>query len=1225
MKIKIKYSYKLLLLFVGVAFIAFGFLGDDKNGVKPPKPIYKITSTQASGKQGDAYALNVNNVWMPLNRKGIIADVNVPPNGSLGQYAGGGFLFSSGFFMSGYRNGVLWANAAASASLVEDYVQGVVDGENDPNAVIYVVNSQDEAFGQSWQDWIDAVNLGADFYDGNGDGIYDPTEKNGIPGWQEDEDRPDLIGDELAWCVYHDGLPVAQRRWNTTVEVGMEVRQSVFAFASAGAIGNIIFVRYRFTYAGTGNNDPNELTDVYFGAWADTDLGDATDDVIGVDVPRNSGFTYGNGPDAQYGAQVPCFMIDFFSGPRAYIPGETFIDNGGEIGEYDEGIDTPLDTAFSVQGQIKGIKPYPGAKNLPISSFVMYINGDPDLRDPNDIDEARNYCLGLNRIGEQPDPCDFGYGEVRGGVDCATVDPRFWFSGDPITDIGWICTENRDTRQMTNTGPFVMKKGVENEIVIAYVVGRGSDWRDGIRKARAIDDGAQNIFDLNFLAPTPPPPPVVTLTSSDNFIDISWETPAQVGYKSKTPTWDLGFEGYQVWAFRTNIPEDIVSGQENSVLLATYDLDNFIENIFLENSETGGIEPLYSVSSEENQLDSALYVDDATGRIRLRVTNDPFSPNTPVVKGRPYYFAVISYAINYLSLVNKSNPADTTFQPGDYYLSSFAFAQDAANIRSVNSIVVGESALNPPVPVQPANKISGASMGNVGYDVINNEELTGHNYEVTFFKDSSSLYYSMFWKLTNLSTGQVWDSSKAYTYGSQAVNQNITEGFITKVERQNAVIGLPTYNPPGGVWYNFTRSPIDSLRARGIWYMGKDLVTDPPAYLLLPANETVPFPFRNNANPDTIKSTYLTTDKLRKVEIRFGEEGFGKAYRYITGYKKPQLGSGQVADYLYPYAEAITSTDTVGKGPIGKWDVANNRPIGYVDVPFQAWVVDEQNGEEYQLAVGFIEAKSSRPFHATFPKGIPDGIWDPGTFVPDRGEFLIIFDRPYDPNGNQIELTGGEFQTGSGPVTVYADIVRWYNAGNPNYIPKIPTDAQGITEEQKAIFESPFLGTMYLLGLARIDSTSWFVPGDVMTIPLATYPYTENDVYQFSTLAGTTVTEADERARWEKVNVYPNPLLGYNTLSNYYSNTPDEPFVTFTNLPEEVTIKIYSLSGTLLRTLTTDDKDSPTSPYLRWNLQNESELRVASGMYLAIVSNPKYGDKVLKFAIIMPQKQIQRF
>ncbi len=45
------------------------------------------------------------------------------------------------------------------------------------------------------------------------------------------------------------------------------------------------------------------------------------------------------------------------------------------------------------------------------------------------------------------------------------------------------------------------------------------------------------------------------------FIDISWDTKDQVGYKSVTPTWDLGFEGYQVWAFKTNIPEDIVSGE----------------------------------------------------------------------------------------------------------------------------------------------------------------------------------------------------------------------------------------------------------------------------------------------------------------------------------------------------------------------------------------------------------------------------------------------------------------------------------------------------------------------------------------------------------------------------------------------------------------------------------------------------------------------------------------
>jgi hypothetical protein len=95
--------------------------------------------------------------------------------------------------------------------------------------------------------------------------------------------------------------------------------------------------------------------------------------------------------------------------------------------------------------------------------------------------------------------------------------------------------------------------------------------------------------------------------------------------------------------------------------------------------------------------------------------------------------------------------------------------------------------------------------------------------------------------------------------------------------------------------------------------------------------------------------------------------------------------------------------------------------------------------------------------------------------------------------------------------------------------------------------------------------------------------------------------------------------------TSYNNGSPDEPFVTFSNLPEEVSIKIYSLSGQLLRTLGIADKSSPTSPFLRWDLQNESGLRVASGMYFAIVTSPKFGEKVLKFAIIMPQKQIQKY
>ncbi len=197
--------------------------------------------------------------------------------------------------------------------------------------------------------------------------------------------------------------------------------------------------------------------------------------------------------------------------------------------------------------------------------------------------------LGLESAGATVDPCTFAYGDIRGGVDCSLVDPRFWFSGDPVTDIGWICNQNADVRQMTNTGPFNLIKDEENEIVLAYVVGRGATPLDGITVARGIDDGAQTIFDLNFLAPSPPPPVNFTLTSSDAFIDISWETPNQLSYVNSNPSWNLLFQGYEVWAFRTNISEDFVSGQPNSILLASFDKSDFITNVYKEDAQTGGI------------------------------------------------------------------------------------------------------------------------------------------------------------------------------------------------------------------------------------------------------------------------------------------------------------------------------------------------------------------------------------------------------------------------------------------------------------------------------------------------------------------------------------------------------------------------------------------------------------------------------------------------------------
>ncbi len=452
-------------------------------------------------KMGDDYAFNINNIFLPLNRRGVLADVNVPPNGSGGQFGGHQFLLSGGFFLSGFSNGELWANGVASASQIEDYLPGrYLFGQFDPRAQLYRIRNDDEPFGQSWQDWADAVILGADFYDGDADGIYNPIDKNGNNLWDPDEDCPDLLGDEMIWCVYHDSVSSSIRRWKTVEPQGIEIKQSVFAYTASNfeALKNVIYIRYRITYNGIGViGEPDKLDSVYFGIWDDPNIGDHLDDLVGSDKYYNAEFTYNQGPDNIYGQIPPSFFVRVFSGPKAYIPGVTFIDNNGD-GEFTEGIDFAIDTAFTFRGQLLGIKKYPGAANLRPLTAVHFINGVPDLLDPDNKYEARNYMLGLNRVGTEIDPCTWQYGEVRGGVDCNSVDPRFWYFGDPVTNVGWINNFEGDQRQLFSIGPLKLKKGEEYEAFIGYSVGKGADAVTSINEAKYNSNIANWLLELNF-------------------------------------------------------------------------------------------------------------------------------------------------------------------------------------------------------------------------------------------------------------------------------------------------------------------------------------------------------------------------------------------------------------------------------------------------------------------------------------------------------------------------------------------------------------------------------------------------------------------------------------------------------------------------------------------------------------------------------------------------------
>ncbi len=442
------------------------------------------------------YRLEINRFKVPFDNTGVIADVYI--NGSDGgRYDEKVVLFSGGFFITGKIGNDIWAVANASASRLQDFQAGVVGSSPyDPKNQLYRVKASDPHFSESWQNYSYAVQLGAKFYDGNNNGIYDPVDLNGNGIWDLNEDRPDMLGDETLWCVFNDGVPSWLRRFSNIYPLGLEIKQTVFALGEnlTGPIENMFFIRYIITNIGTV---VQEIDSVIFCGWADPDIGDAVDDLVGCDTLLNIGYAYNSGYDSYYGIDAPAIGISLLQGGISYITGETFIDNNyNEI--YDTGIDTPLDTAFVNNGLFIGSNIFPGAKNTDQSSFIHYQASDAFLGDPNDEIETRFYSMGYTRLGGTINPCTWGLGEVRGGVDCNLVNPFYWYSGDPVTDIGWINTNPSDQRIITSTGTFKLKANEPVELWFAYVVGRGVDSLNSVTKMKEHVEYANKYYNSNF-------------------------------------------------------------------------------------------------------------------------------------------------------------------------------------------------------------------------------------------------------------------------------------------------------------------------------------------------------------------------------------------------------------------------------------------------------------------------------------------------------------------------------------------------------------------------------------------------------------------------------------------------------------------------------------------------------------------------------------------------------
>ena len=615
-------------------------------------------------------------------------------------------VFASGLWVAGMVDGSVRSAAAEFTSefqpgiIIYDPVTQTSSGPDSPNDARFQVSSIDKGdnadvtspnYNREYSTWPAAdgapahdgefftdTNLNGVWDDGEPwddfdvDGIYDGPDGVMISG----EDPPQMIGDQMHWFVINDAEPNTHSNLWSTEPLGIEVQTTVFGFDRADPLGNVMFLKWLVI-----NKSGGDIDDMYLSIWSDADLGDATDDYVGCDTTLSIGYFYNGGQtDQDYGSKPPSVGYDFFQGPIVPSVGDTALISGREIADF---------------------------RNLPMTSFVYYINGDPFLDDPETADEAYNYMQGLSVTGEV----------FHERFDETLPISRFIYPGDPNTRSGWTAYDDLvpgDMRGMMSSGPFDMSTWIDTdgdgfpqvgepgvqEVVSAVIIAAGTNNTNAVSAMKFFDQYAQGAYDAQFNLPSPSSPQVL-VSELDNQIILSWEEGAEA--LEAFSELEYEFEGYNIYQGES----------ENGpwVLVQTYDVANGVGTILDRefNVENGLI------------LEGPVQFGADEGVQRLiDLRRDAVRGNIDLINGRKYYYAVSSYAYS-------ESKAPRTVESSK---SAIIVRPHAPALGLVLNAATGDSVGYSHIGIAEAS---------ITAEVIDPLQLTGESYAVDFTFDSTSM------------------------------------------------------------------------------------------------------------------------------------------------------------------------------------------------------------------------------------------------------------------------------------------------------------------------------------------------------------------------------------------------------------------------------------------------------------------------------------------------------
>lgn len=559
------------------------------------------------------------------------------------------------------------------------------------------------------------------------------------------------------------------------------------------------------------------------------------------------------------------------------------------------------------------------------------------------------------------------------------------------------------------------------------------------------------------------------------------------------------------------------------------------------------------------------------------VTDQVFDPVIGQFVLKPVQFGSDAGVARFVSLKRDYvNDVDKLYNGSPYYYAVTAYSVAklpgyTAALESAPQMLVarpkvpfGKSLTSATGDTILASRVSGASDGSVVAFVADPLAITGNTYEVSFNADGT-------WNLTNTTTSTTLLSNMTNQSGDD--NYPIVEGMQVKV-----------LGPPN----DFLSFQVVSNAAGAL---------NPPEQGCFAFNSNG-FPFLNGSDRPT-----------EAQQVAPGEWGIHTGNVGATGgdlfdYFKTRVTQGGARwSRIIPYDFEIRFTAAGGIGYEPNAFVTGASSGGTViNVPFELWNIGvgtpADPSDDYRLFPYLIDSDADGVFDlAQVDHPVSGGDNDPET-----DWIYWVLPANTSPGQAGYDAIAADCQANGGTTHVYLNT----------------TVTAGTDVMRRMVLVNWNGGSISATNWPANVNQAMVETGTVFRI-LTTKPNSAADVFALNTAAFAPSAGSElAKASAEKVGVFPNPYYTQNALeSNRF-----EKFVTFNNLPPKATIRVFNLAGHLVRTL---EKDN-TSQFFQWDLTNEKNFPISSGIYICYVEMPDVGvTRILKLAVIMEQEILDFF